>query len=373
MAVAWLNAAAFAGLALVALPIAIHLFVRQQTRTLPYPSLRFLRETALAAFRRQRIQDAALLACRIAIIAAAAAALAAPLLMTPSRTAGYAARVVRAVVLVETGAVDPFPQLATGALRSARFQRAAAADALVEAVRWMEQQPPATRELVLAGVWRRGSLTAGDLAALPESIGIRFEPAGAPPGEASRMTSVLTRRNGELVRVDRAVQFSADSTTISQAAVVPMPRDRIRIAAAASDQPLVAAAFAAALDAGVPWTRDDRRVIVVWAGADVPDANGADVVHVPPPASPAQAASAIVHALEPRAATVIVEPELIPRGRLDEWSRQPATPALDAPRADEGDRRWLWALALMLIAIEQWLRHGMRRAPSEEAVDARAA
>lgn len=372
MAITWLNAAALAGLALVALPIAIHLLVRRQTRTLLYPSLRFLRETALAAFRRQRIQDAALLMCRVAIIAAAAAALAAPLFITATRSAGYARRLARAVVLVEPGAVDPYPALAAGAFRAARFQRTAAADALADAVRWLDEQPPATREIVLAGVWRRGAVTAGELARVPAPIGVRFEPADVPTTDAPAMTSLLTRRDGSLVRVDRATRFSADATTTSDASIVPVPRDRIRIAAAANDQPLVSAAFIAALEAGVPWTPDDRRVVLVWPGGDVPDAAGADVVRVQPPASPAQAASAIVKALEPRAVAMFVEPVLIPRERFNEWSRSPGPPALDAPLADEGDRRWFWALALTLIAVEQWLRRP-RRSHTRETVDVRAA
>ena len=78
MSIAWLIPAAFAGLALVALPIAIHLLVRQQSRRVAFPSLRFLRQSPLSALRRRSVQDAGLLACRILIIVAAAAALAAP-------------------------------------------------------------------------------------------------------------------------------------------------------------------------------------------------------------------------------------------------------------------------------------------------------
>ena len=115
MSITWINAAAFAGLALVALPIAIHLLVRQQTRVLAFPSLRFLRETALAAFRRRRIEDAVLLLCRAAIVIAAVAALAGPILQTPARTAGYASRTSRAIVVAgATGATG-----ATGASRKA--------------------------------------------------------------------------------------------------------------------------------------------------------------------------------------------------------------------------------------------------------------
>jgi hypothetical protein len=373
VAISWLNAAAFAGLALVALPIAIHLLVRRQTRTLLYPSLRFLRETAVAAFRRQRIQDAALLACRVAIVAAAVAALAAPLVVTSSRTASYARRLARAVVLVEAGAVDAYPALAADTFRAARFQRTAAADALADAVRWLGDQPPAAREIVLAGVWRRGSVTVGDLDVVPTTVGIRFEPADPPRSEEPVMTSLLTRRDGTLARIDRDTRFSADATTINDAAIVPVPSNRIRIAAEAKDEPLAGAALAAALEAGVPWTRDDRSVVLMWPGADAPDTAGADVVDVQRPASPAHAASAIVNALEPRASTLFVEPVLIPRDHLDEWSRAPGPPPLDAPLADERDGRWFWAFALALMAVEHWLRNHSRRPHTAEAVDVRAA
>jgi hypothetical protein len=69
---------------------------------------------------------------------------------------------------------------------------------------------------------------------------------------------------------------------------------------------------------------------------------------------------------------VFVEPVVSPRERLNEWSRAPGPPAADAPLADEGDRRWFWALALALIAMEQWLRNRLRR-PITEMVDVRAA
>ena len=38
MSIVWTNAAAFAWMAAIALPIAIHLLVRQQTRVLAFPS-----------------------------------------------------------------------------------------------------------------------------------------------------------------------------------------------------------------------------------------------------------------------------------------------------------------------------------------------
>jgi hypothetical protein len=156
MSIGWIHPAVLWGVALVALPIAIHLLVRQQTRTVLYPSLRFVRETALAAFRRRAIQDALLLACRVAIVAAAVLALAGPIVQTPARTSGYAARVSRAVVQVDGGAIDE--GTLAGAFRAQAFRRANLADAIGDAAAWLDAQPPSSREIVFTGEFRKGQL-----------------------------------------------------------------------------------------------------------------------------------------------------------------------------------------------------------------------
>ena len=138
MSIAWIAPAALIGLALIALPIAVHLLVRQHARVLAYPSLRFLRETQLAAFRRRAIQDAALLACRVAIIAAAVTALAGPVLQTPSRTASHASRTSRAIVAIDLADRSVIAKAAEGAFASASFTRSSAADALADAVAMAE-------------------------------------------------------------------------------------------------------------------------------------------------------------------------------------------------------------------------------------------
>jgi len=106
MSIFWLAPAAIFGLLLVAVPIAIHLLVRQQSRRVDYPSLRFVQPSALAAFRRRSIQDALLLACRAAIVVAAVLALAGPVWRTTSRTIGQADRIARAVVVVPGAAIE---------------------------------------------------------------------------------------------------------------------------------------------------------------------------------------------------------------------------------------------------------------------------
>ena len=150
MSLLWTTPLALLGIALIALPIAVHLLVRHQVRTLAYPSLRFLRETQLAAFRRRRIEDLALLICRCAIVALAAIALAGPVLQTESRNAQQAGRVSRAIVSVGAVPEEVSARLTNGAFASESFTRVALADGLRDALRWLDAQPRSAREIVIA-------------------------------------------------------------------------------------------------------------------------------------------------------------------------------------------------------------------------------
>jgi hypothetical protein len=359
MSITWLAPAAFAGLVLIALPIAIHLLVRQQTRTLLYPSLRFLRATALAAFRRRRIEDAILLLCRVAIIAAAALALAGPILHTPSRMASYAGRTARAHVDAGSSAPAVDGVLAEGAFRFASFQRVEIADAIRDALRWLGEQPPAAREIVFSGSFPRGSIDAADLLVIPADVGVRFAAAGhqAPPSDVIRS---LVLRNGRLALVERRVALEADATRVADGAVTSVPQDRVRVIAAPRDQPLADAALRAALEAGIRWTTPERRVIVVWDGANpsTPE-TGVEIIRMAVPAAASSAADEMGDTLEASTPIQLHEPISIARAQLDAWSRTPGPPSRTATPGDEGDRRWLWGLALMLLAVEQWLRRAV--------------
>ncbi len=369
MSISWINAAALAGLALIAVPIAIHLLVRQQTRVLAYPSLRFLRETSLAAFRRRAIQDAALLACRIGIIAAGVTALAGPILHTSSRSGGYASRVSRAVIAVDDAAVEEVE----ASFRSKRFTRVEVGDAIADAVRWLDAQPPSAREIVFTGSFRLGAIDAGDLAPIPAAIGIRMRAAESTTAPAEISAPLLIRRNGTLVRVDQHVRADADSTRVSPGAATPVSEDRIRVVAAAGDQRLAEAALGAAIDEGIPWTAGERRVLVAWDGADPKsvDAPGVDVIRMPVP-DPWNAASATWNAITRATPTGFIEPVLIPREQLTAWSRVPGAPSPDAIPIDEGDRRWLWAAVLAILALEHMLRRERARPLTATARDEEA-
>jgi hypothetical protein len=351
----WLNAAAFAGLALVALPIAIHLLVRQHTRTLAFPSLRFVSETALAAFRWRAIQDPLLLLCRVAVLVAAVAALAGPVLQTPARTASYADRIARAYVRVDGNETGAGAAGLTDAYRFASFARADVADAIGEARRWLDLQPPAAREIVFGGALARGALDDGHLAGIPAAVGIRFFRTETPsrPTEISVPTLVL--RDGVMTRVDQRVDADADATRLTGSTMADAPSDSVRVIAAEKDQPLAEAALRAALTAGVRWTTRRRNVLIVWEGAAAaPPSPDIETIHMPVPAEKT-AASAIWTALS-RSADPLAEPVLIPEEQLKAWTRVPGPPPPQSVPSDEGDRRWLWMTALALLGFEAWLR-----------------
>jgi len=367
MSIAWTAPAALLGLALIALPIAIHLLVRQHARTLAFPSLRFLRETQLAAFRRRRIEDATLLACRAAIVALAAVALAGPVLQTAARTSGYAGRTSRAVVALDGAGDSLAATIADAAFASATFRRPEVADALSDAIRWLAEQPPSSREIVIAGTLRRGSIAEGDLALIPQGVGVRFQNAA---GSASDEVTwpVLARRDGVLVRIDRAVHFEVDATRVADGPAAAVASDLVSIVAREADTALAEAALRAALDAGVSWSDFDRRTQIVWDGADAASINraapGAQIIRMPVPAPPSAAADAVLATL--RAASPRpdrFEPVMLTPEQLSSWSRPPGSPLDNAPLRDEGDRRWLWGAVLLLLAIEAW----MRRSRSEIA------
>lgn len=380
MRILWLFPIAFAGLALTAIPIAIHLLVRQQSRRVAFPSLRFLRASRLAAVKRRTLQDLGLLVCRISIIAAAVAALASPIVITSARRSTYANRVARAIVVAPelgSGMSRDSPQPGRGGespavtaeqqsvYRAQVFTRAQVADAVADASRWLAVQAPSRRELVVVSPFPRGFITQSDLSAVPLGVGIRL--VQTPHAESSRDLEfpILIRRNDALVVLNRRVHLDDGDTSARDGparSVVSLP---IRVIAAAPEQVLADAALAAVLDAGLRWPDPDRRIIVLWTGADERLAAGgpagATVVKMAVPSPISTAASQLERALTKAidAPTDALEPVRLTPEELSAWERAPAPPP-DATPVDEGDRRWLWIAALVLIGLEQYRR---RRPP----------
>jgi len=178
----WLNPLAWIALAALAAPILIHILVQRKAERLPFPTLRFIQPTRLAAIRRHVLDDAALLAIRAAILASAVAALAGPLLVSASRREAWNARVVRAVV---TDNPDGARRLQPGdsTFKTQTFATRSLPDGIRHARAWLDAAPPARREIVIVSPLALGSITLEDVAAIPAEIAIRFERAGTLAAE----------------------------------------------------------------------------------------------------------------------------------------------------------------------------------------------
>ncbi|MEO8681974.1 MAG: BatA domain-containing protein [Vicinamibacterales bacterium] len=343
MPVTWLVPAAFGGLLLMAVPIAIHLLVRHQGKRIVFPSLRFLQMSRLAALRRRTLQDAALLVCRVLIIAASVAALAAPVVRTSGRDQANAGRVVRAVVVAPGEDPSTGAAYAAGAMRAAVFARTRISDSIADAADWLDEQPSVARELVVMAAFRRGQVERTDFATVPAATGIVLARVATAMAPRDIEVPVLVRRGSDLVRVVRQMHVANDSTTVSDGPATRVVETPIRVVAPAAEQALADAALRAVLDAGVRWPAGTPPLQIAWPGRSEAGESVAT--------SLARAIDAAV-----AAPTDVLEPVLVTDEELTRWSRPPGPPPANASPVDEGDRRWLWGAALALLGVEYWLR-----------------
>jgi hypothetical protein len=433
----WLYPVAWLAIAAVAVPLLIHLLAHRRAKRVPFPTLRFLRPTRLAAIRRRALEDVALLAVRAAIIVAAVAAFAGPLWVTSARQAQWNQRLV-------TETVDSSP-LSEGIHR---------------AMARLESAPPARQELVIAAPLTIGSVTAADLAVIPAHVGIRFIRTGDLPASRTAAAPALLTPEGE---VQRRVTLVGSETRVREApAAAGGASWPIEIVAPARLQRTVDAVRAAVLGVRVPVPSPNRRALLVlldagqestWPAslarrsrdaaeaAAGPTAAGPSPIRAPwvadavariardpalldesrrtahgivdrsllqPPWQPVTAAAdgrpvAVAAAsgdrllvasvgadgdlLVPtlaRAIAISLAPETdlrgaeivpIPDSQLRAWTRAPGPPPPPRPEnVERDDRRWLWAAVLVLLAIETWMRRQSAGAqPAAEETRARVA
>jgi len=282
--VVWLNPAAWIGLIALAVPILIHILVQRQAERLAFPSLRFLQQTRLASVRRHVLEDIVLLAIRAAIVAAAVAALAGPLLITPLRHQAWNGRLVRATVVSDTNPPSPRAAGASASRAEARVNRDRAeagqpndatflaqtfatrslTEGIHRAVAWLDAAPPARRELVIVAPLALGSLTAADIAAVPLPIGIRFERSGTLPSERTIAGGAVLTRSA--IR-RQTVQLNAAITTVREQVIAAPDRFPIDIVCAADARPTADAAVAAVRSERVWAPTADRRGRLVLIGS----------------------------------------------------------------------------------------------------------
>ncbi len=359
-----LNPAGLASLIGLAAPILVHLLLRRRARRVPFPSLRFVQPSHAAAVRLRAITDRRLLCIRCAVVAAAALALARPLLVTPDRRDGWNARTVRAIVVDATpsagrpsAAVDEERRTA---FRSTVIQSEAIDDGIAEAVNWLTAAPPARREVVVLSDFQRGTVDRVMVDRVPASIGVRLR------------------------------------QIISEARSIAEPEVRVTVQAPARDRAAAEAALRAAgqgSDASrrtvAIYTRDAEppcgvgRLLAPWMAAVAPAVANARtgaidarsmVIALDAPTSSFElprTIRAVRRALLAPAAWRELEPDRLPQAALAALSR-PSQPIADADmkQAEEPDGRWLWLAGLAFIGLETWLRRrldaGLSKPSAEE-------
>jgi aerotolerance regulator-like protein len=400
---ALLNPLAFSALVFVVAPVLIHLLVHRRAERLVFPTLRFIAPSRLASMRRRMLDDVPLLAVRIAILVAAIAAFAAPLIVTAARQREWNARVVTETV--------QGPDLRD------RLRRAVAA---------LEKAPPARREIIVSSAFPLGSLTAADIAAVPASIGLRFEridglpetrtvadarilagagsqvardltfagvrtgvheiqtsdraqfpvevdaPADAKPAIDAAIAAVLSQRvwappanrRARLVISGRsperaALQASPVTTPWMAEAIARMSRDpELQAVASGAANGLSDPRFKSAPWVGVVAAADGTPVIVAAGSTtELLVVTGAGEYDFVTPLLLRSIVNGLALVTDVRQAEVVA----ISDAQLRAWSRPaqpPGTPRL-GPQAIErvqDDRRWFWAAVLGLLALEAWMR-----------------
>jgi hypothetical protein len=176
----WLHPLAWLGALAVGAPLLIHLLVHRRAQILLFPTLRFLEPTRRASIRRHRLDDVSLLLVRGAVLTVATAAFAGPVLITSARRAAWDTRVVRAVV-TESSSEVPVRAESESAFRATVIDTADLKSGIRRGVAWLDDAPPARRELVVVSAFPLSSISSADIRSVPEGVGIRFVRVGDLP------------------------------------------------------------------------------------------------------------------------------------------------------------------------------------------------
>jgi len=398
--VIWATPWAAAVALLAVLPLVAHLWSRHKPTRLPFPTLRFLRAVSPVSRRLRRVHDWPLFLLRLAIVAAIAAAAAGPTLVAPWRAHAWRNRLHRVVVIDASAAdraSDVVQHARSGAASSSTLGPDDAVDLLDDAIAQATARASRTRtEIVIAWDGSRRVLSPGDLADTPANVGIVLAP-GPPrsatathaPGESMVIHALPADEDARqkvlrlLAGADRPgmahpveivwpgapapepTATPAPSTlrrVIDEIAADPRVRDAAdrstrHTRAPAVSQRLPGRVLARAAD-GAPllrgWLERDRLVLVLDAA----------------PTSPLALWSAVA------AWESLAQPWLLASSD-DAWSaselaaaRREAVAPSEGPLPGGLDTVAAWAIALVLLAVEQWMRRTRAASLPGEHADA---
>ena len=388
------NPWAWLGLAAIAAPILVHLLARQPARRLPFPTLRFLPPARLAPIRRGRLSDVALLLVRCGVLAFAVAALAQPDWSRTHPVTRTAQPELARAVLVDTSwsvAHEAARREAEGLRATATTARIvetpAPVTALAAATNWLTQQST-RRELVLVSDFQTGTIEREDLALVPADIGIklvRIEPR-APPALAR--TDAATSPAVRLLASSTGQEGAEAARRAAETRGAPARgRTDRTVTIVFPDFDRRGALLAAARPPDQPWMFDViTRVLggdqahlyregLTWSAA----ASSTSELQFFASVAAGSLGSAALISAAARAASDDPEPaELsatpIADATLRAWER-PASDVTSPPGGDPDrfDGRWMWGLALVLLALEAWMRRTPRSPMPVEMSHERAA
>lgn len=385
------------GVLLLVGPVLVHLLSRRTATRRLFPTLRFIEMARLQPVSRRRLEDRALLALRLLIVALAVLALAGPQWGTDPG-AGAVARGAAMVLLVDTSASmerdtpsgrsarDEARRLAdSAATRADRVLRVETADpaaALPASAAWLQRAGGGT--LVLLTDAQRGTLTTTDVAALPPTIRFALRAIALRTGEPrTALRGALDTLSTGPELVVRSAQRSqgtafprepADTAPITVALVLALAdvaaHPLLREVLARS--PVVDASATVAVDGAPGWITvlsgpQHSATVLAWVRPSHPVVLqlAIDESHPAAEAIVAITRDALHDARTPppreRDATVLDGGQQVVLERAAGASAPAAARAMAQRDDTSSQARWLWALVLLALTGEWWMRTRMVR------------
>lgn len=359
------NPIALLGLLAVAVPVLIHLLGRHQSRIERFPTLRFIGASRLTPTRRKRISDWLLLLVRVAIVAVAALALSQPVF---KRTSPSASQLSRAII-VDTSAsmprVAPLSDSLTSNAVATQILTDSPSDAIPGAIAWLETQP-GLREIAIVSDFQRSSIDSSAISAIPKDVGVSVIPKDVRlsviPGAARDDIGVLAGPSdlAGATAAWRAVGRPVPRDTLGRIAIIYRSHpgaDSLRRSAAPVDS-MWMARIVAAVDRDPAFAALDSDSIT--AGR-----NGNRLSFFVRTDAGSLASAALNQALLRATATAIPASEMDSThwsaATIASWKRAPAlSPSGPHALAAPPSPRWFWLVALLLIALETWMRSRRR-------------
>jgi hypothetical protein len=167
MGLEWVNPSLLLGVSAAAVPIVLHLIMRQQPKLMEFPALRFIRRREEANRRRLRLRHLLLLALRVGALCLLALALARPSLRTGGGLVDREAPVAAAIVF------DTSPRMLYRDQNQTRLQVAQ------ETSRWLLSELPADSQIAVLESQLGSAVFQVDMGAAVQRIE-RLEPTATP-------------------------------------------------------------------------------------------------------------------------------------------------------------------------------------------------